>query len=153
MLFQCCISNYVICLHSIMSALSAYWLWFIFPVLGKKSTLGFFKGSGFLPVSLHPSSTARQKQNKQTCYLNEMDRYGPASLNRLISVFCKLRWLKADTMLILCLKMSFSLSLHAVYCLTGTVLYSCISIYFFPSKDKQNGSVLICLRFYPCSYW
>lgn len=98
----------------------------------------FFKGSGFLPVSLHPSSAARQKQNKRTCYLNEMDRYGPASLNSLISVFCRLRWLKADTMLILCLKMSFSFSLRAVYCLTGTVLYSCISIFLFFIKRQTK---------------
>lgn len=42
------------------------------------------KGSGLLPVNPHPSSTARQKQNKQSRYLNEMDRYGAASLNTLI---------------------------------------------------------------------
>lgn len=63
---------------------------------------------GFLSVHLHPSSTAQQqrKENTQSIYLNEMDRYGAASLNILISAPCRPRWSKANTMHIFCLKMS-----------------------------------------------
>lgn len=79
---------------------------------------------GFLSVHIHPSSTAQQqrKENTQSRYLNEMDRYGAASLNTLISAPCRPRWSKANTMHILCLRMSFSFCVRALCRLAEKVL-------------------------------
>lgn len=105
------------------------------------------KGSGFLSVHLHPSSSAQQqrKENMQSRYLNKMDRYGTASLNSLISAPCSLRWSKAKTMHVLCLKISFSFCVRAVYCMTEKVLDSLLfcSFYLCQGESLCDASIYL----------
>lgn len=94
---------------------------------------------GFLWVHLHPSSTAQQqrKENTQSRYLNEMGRYGAASLNTLISAPCRPRWSKANTMHISCLKMSFSFCVRALCCLAEKALEFLLFCSFLPLPREE----------------
>lgn len=90
------------------------------------------KGSGFPPpVNLHPSSSARQKQNKPSRYLNETARYGAASLNSLIRGFLQAEMAESRHNAYFVSPNAFSICLRAVYCWTATVLYSSLCLILF----------------------